>query len=244
MIRYNTETNKNIERVVSNFNRKIARLQKTGREALPSKVSIRTIKSQFSNKRDLNVYLRDLQRFSRRGAEDIVTMGGKDFTKYDIDVFRRSLRREKSRLAREIAQAETMTTQYPMQHDVYTANLKAKRTALSGKWADILVTEIGEKLIDEPIRHAEIYDNYLNILFQDAYQIGFEEEKIEYIKERLLKLPPRKFIRALEDDPNIQYIFDYYHSLTRTSYSGGDNTAYDAFQEIYENIDSIVEKYK
>lgn len=242
MIRYNSTDNKNIERVVSNFNRKIARLQKAGYSQLPSKVSIRTIKSQFSTRRDLNVYLRDLQRFGRRGAEDIVTIDGKDFTKYDIDIFRRSLRREKSRLEREIAQAQTMTTQYPMQHDVYTANLKARRSALSGKWADIITTQLREKLIEEPYRHAVIYDNYLEILFQDAYQIGFEDEKIEYIKERLLKLPPRKFIRALEDDPNIQYIFDYYHSLTRTSYM--DNNAYDAFQQIYENIDAIVEKYR
>ena len=242
MIRYNSTDNKNIERVVSNFNRKIARLQKAGYSQLPSKVSIRTIKSQFSTRRDLNVYLRDLQRFGRRGAEDIVTIDGKDFTKYDIDIFRRSLRREKSRLEREIAQAQTMTTQYPMQHDVYTANLKARRSALSGKWADIITTQIREKLIEEPYRHAVIYDNYLEILFQDAYQIGFEDEKIEYIKERLLKLPPRKFIRALEDDPNIQYIFDYYHSLTRTSYM--DNNTYDAFQQIYENIDAIVEKYR
>lgn len=242
MIRYNSTDNKNIERVVSNFNRKIARLQKAGYSQLPSKVSIRTIKSQFSTRRDLNVYLRDLQRFGRRGAEDIVTIDGKDFTKYDIDIFRRSLRREKSRLEREIAQAQTMTTQYPMQHDVYTANLKARRSALSGKWADIITTQMREKLIEEPYRHAVIYDNYLEILFQDAYQIGFEDEKIEYIKERLLKLPPRKFIRALEDDPNIQYIFDYYHSLTRTSYM--DNNAYDAFQQIYENIDAIVEKYR
>ena len=242
MIRYNSTDNKNIERVVSNFNRKIARLQKAGYSQLPSKVSIRTIKSQFSTRRDLNVYLRDLQRFSRRGAEDIVTIDGKDFTKYDIDVFRRSLRREKSRLEREIFQAQTMTTQYPMQHDVYTANLKAKRSALSGKWSDIIVTQVGQKLIEEQFQQSEIYDNYLEILFQDAYQMGFEDEKIEYIKERLLKLPPRKFIRALEDDPNIQYIFDYYHSLTRTSYM--DNNAYDAFQQIYENIDAIVEKYR
>lgn len=242
MIRYNSNDNKNIERVVSNFNRKIARLQKAGYGQLPSKVSIRTIKSQFSNRRDLNVYLRDLQRFGRRGAEDIVTIDGKDFTKYDIDIFRRSLRREKSRLEREILQAETMPTQHPLQHDVYTANLKARKGTLSAKWSDIIVSKIGEKLIDEPYQHAVIYDNYLEILFQDAYQLGFEDEKIEYIKERLLKLPPRKFIRALEDDPNIQYIFDFYHSLTRTSYM--DNNAYDAFQQIYENIDAIVEKYK
>ncbi len=50
-------------------------------------------------------------------------------------------------------------------------------------------------------------------------------------------------MRALEDDPNIQYIFEYYHALTRTS-ALGDSTAYDAFQQLYENIDAIVAKFK
>ena len=242
MIRYDSEYNKTISRVVSNYNRKIARLSNAGVDLLPSKVSIRTLKNQFTNRRDLNVYLRELQKFSKRGAENIVTIDGNRFTQYDIDVFKSRLRRERSRLNREIAQAQAMTTQYPMQHDIYTANLKAKRAALSSNWANIITSKLKDKLIDEPAKHLAIYDNYFEILFQDAYQLGFEDEKIEYIKERLLKLSPRKFIRALEDDPNIQYIFEYYHSLTRTSV--GDNNAYDAFQQIYENIDAIVDKYK
>ena len=245
MIRYDSEYNKNIERVVSNFNRKIARLQRQGAVLLPQKVSIRDIKNQFYNRTELNTYLRDLQRFSRRGAENIVEIGGKQYTSYDVDIFRRRLRRERSRLNREIAEAEVMTTQYPMQHDVYTANLKASRKAISGSW-NTLLGQFQEKFINEPYRHAAINDNYLQTLFVDAYQVGFEDEKIEYIKQKLLSLPPRKFIRALEDDPNIQYIFDYYHSLTRTSLttSDSDSNAYDAFQQIYENIDAIVEKYK
>ena len=243
MIRYNSSDNKNIERVVSNFNRKIARLQKAGYDILPSRVSARTIKSQFTNRRDLNVYLRNLQRFGKRGAENIVTIGGKNYTQYDIDIFRRSLRLEKSRLEREISEAQTLVSATPKQHDIYTANLQSRREALSSKWTEIITSKLGEKLLDQPRRYTETYDNYFEIMFQDAYQAGFEDEKIEYIKEKLLSLSPRQFIRALEDDPNIQYIFDYYHSLTRTSYMGG-NEGYEGYQKLYENIDAIVEKYK
>ena len=93
MIRYDSEYNKTISRVVSNYNRKIARLSNAGVDLLPSKVSIRTIKNQFTNRRDLNVYLRELQKFSKRGAENIVTIDGNRFTQYDIDVFKSRLRR-------------------------------------------------------------------------------------------------------------------------------------------------------
>lgn len=236
--------NQNITRVVSNFNRKVARLQKAGYDLLPSKVSAREIKKRFDNKTELNTYLRDLQRFSRRGAEEVITIGGKDYTKYEIDVFKRKLRRERYKLNKEIVQAKSVTPKYPMQHDIFLANLQAKRNTLSNDWQDLIGQKVGINLFKQESTYLETYNNYFSILFQDAYQLGFEDEKIEHIKSQLLKLKPRQFIRALEDDPNIQYIFEYYHALTRTSYSGGDNTAYDAFQELYENIGAIIDKYK
>lgn len=242
MIRYDSEYNKNIARVVSNFNRKISRLQKLGNEVLPSKVYVSDIKSKFDNRRDLNQYLRDLQRFSKRGAENVVTIGSKQFTKYDIDLFRRRLRSERTRLRKDLADADNYKSKYPMQHDIYTANIRAKKQKLTAKWSDLIVSGIQEKLINEPYRRSVIYDNYLEILFQDAYQMGYPEDRIEYIKSKLLQLSPRKFIRALEGEPNIQYIFDYYHSLTRTSLA--DPNGLDAFDQLYQNIDSIVEHYK
>ena len=242
MIRYDSEYNANIQRVVSNFNRKVARLNKAGNTGIPEKVSVRELKSKFVTRSELNQYLRDLKLFSKRGSENIVTIDGKDFTQYDIDLFRRRLRSERKRLTQEIQKAESYHSKYPMQHDIYTSNMKSKRTSLSGKWSDIIVTKAGEKLFDEPYRRAEIYDNYLEILFQDAYQMDYDENKINYIKQKLLELSPRKFIQALEGDPNIKYIFDYYHSLTRTSKE--DPNAKDAFDQLYNNIDAIVAQYK
>lgn len=242
MIRYDSEYNANIQRVVSNFNRKVARLNRAGAIGIPEKVSVRDIKSKFYTRTELNQYLRDLQRFSKRGAEDIVTINGQDFTKYDVDLFRRRLRSERRRLTKEIQQAEAYKPKYPMQHDIYTTGLRTKRSALSAKWSKIITTKVADKLIDEPYRRQEVYDNYLELLFQDAYQMGYNEDRIDYIKAKLLELKPRNFMNALEGDPNIQYIFDYYHSLTRTSQA--DPNGLDAFDQLYENIDAIVEQYK
>lgn len=243
MIRYDSEYNRNIARVVSNFNRKIARLQKAGQVVLPQRVSVRELKASANTRGELNRQLRDLQRFGRRGSENIVTVGGKEYTAYEVDVFRRQLRRERARLSRDIQKAESYTSKYPMQHDRYTANLKARRATISKNWNELINTKVGQNLSEQDAKQTELYDNYLEILFQDAYQIGFEDDKINYISSRLMKLKPRQFMRALEDDPNIQYIFEYYHALTRTS-ALGDSTAYDAFQQLYENIDAIVAKFK
>lgn len=241
MIRYDSEYNQEINRVVSNFNRKVRRLERAGNDLLPSPVSARTIKEQFTNRRELNMYLRDLMRFSKRGAEDVVEVQGKSYTKYQIDLFRRNLRRERDEIRRDIKSAEQVKHQYPMQHNIYLQNLRNRRKVLGSSWADLISKE-ADVATNRYFKRAEIYDNYLQILFQDAYIVGFDEEKINHIKEQLLKLSPNKFIKALQDSPTIQFIFDYYHSLTRRSGLVGDN-AYNSYQKLYEEIDHIVETY-
>ena len=54
MIRYDQAYNQKISRVVSNFNRKVRRLEKEEAELLPSTVRVREIKDMFMNRRDLN----------------------------------------------------------------------------------------------------------------------------------------------------------------------------------------------
>ena len=240
MVRYDQAYNNKIARTVANFNRKVARLQKAGLTNIPSKVSIKDIKNRFDNRSDINYYLRDLQRFSKRGAEKTVTINGREFTQYDIEIFRRRLKTERARVRKDIEEAMSQKPTYPMRHDIYTANLRTRQAKLSENWQDILVSRIGQKIKDEPVKRNEIYDNYLEVLFQDAYVMDYDEEKLMYIRDKLVKLKPRQFIKALENDPNIQLIFDYYHSLTRT---GSEIDATDAFDELYKNIDAIVAQY-
>lgn len=236
--------NQKIRRIVNNFNRKVGRLEKAGYDLLPSKVSVREIKRRYDNRTAMNAFLRDLQRFSVRGAENIVTVGGKDFTAYDVDIFKRRLRRERYRLNKDIIQAQSYKTKYPMQHDVFLTNLKAKRATLSGSWFDLITSKIAKNLDEQQARYAETYENYFSVLFEDAYQMEFDDEKLDYIKNQLMRLSPRDFIRAIEDDPNIQAVFDYYHSLTRTSDPLDDNSGVAKFNQLYKNIDEIVARYK
>ena len=242
MIRYDPQYNQEINRVVSNFNRKVRRLEKENRELIPSTVRVRDIKDQFTNKRDLNKYLNDLRRFSKRGAEEIITVGGKDYTRYQIELFRINLRRERAALDRDIRRSEAMKHRYPVQHDINVQNLRSRRARLSTSWVDLIDTKLEEQ-IGGYFKRLETYDNYFDVLFQDAYLIDYPEDKIEFIKKNLLKLSPGQFMRALQDSPEIQYIFDYYHSLTRQTGRVGGRTTKDAFDTLYDRIEEIVNEY-
>lgn len=243
MIRYDSSYNQEISRVVSNFNRKVRRLEKEERQLLPSAVKVSEIKDRFTSRRELNKYLNDLRRFGKRGAEEIVTIDGKQYTKYQIDLFRTNLRRQRAQLAKDIESAENMDHRYPMQHNITLQNLKNRKEKLSMAWTDIIGGE-WDKVINQRFVNMETYDNYLEILFQDAYQSGFDPEKAEYIKNKLLELSPNKFIRALEDAPEIKFIFDYYHALTRQAGIAGRRADRDAYEQLYKRIDQIVENYK
>lgn len=243
MIRYDKAYNQQISRVVSNFNRKVRRLEKEGAELLPSTVSVKDIKAMFMNRQDLNTYLRHLQRFGKRGAEQIVERDGQRYTKYQIQEFKLALRRERARLDQAIAQEEKITSKYPLQHQLVLENYKARRTALGKNWDQLIEKPVASYLNDWA-RQTQTYDNYFQILFQDAYLADYDDAKLNYIRSKLLELSPRKFNKLLENSSEIQEIFNYYHSLTRRNSLVEQNEVKTIYDTLYNNIDDLVKKYK
>ena len=74
-IRWTENDSKELSRAVKNFNAKVRRLEKkyAGQDVvLPEKVSVKELQNVIGTRRDLNRELKSLQRFSQRGAEDIV----------------------------------------------------------------------------------------------------------------------------------------------------------------------------
>ena len=94
IIRWTKDDKQNLRKAVNNFNSKIKRLEKEGRENLPDKVSYKELvgigelqnfenKNRIYSRGELNNVIRSLQRFSKRGAEDIVTLkSGEQVTKW------------------------------------------------------------------------------------------------------------------------------------------------------------------
>ena len=83
-IRWTEQDTKEISRVVKNFNSKITRLAKKNPEIaniLPEKVSSKQLKEIINTRQDLHRELNSLKRFSKKGAEKIVTIPD---TEYDL----------------------------------------------------------------------------------------------------------------------------------------------------------------
>lgn len=110
VIRWTKDDKQNLRKAVNNFNSKIRRLERLGRENLPPKVSYKELagvgklqedffSGEIYSRRELNNTIRSLQRFSRRGAEDLVTLpSGEVITKWQ----KRELGITKARATRSI----------------------------------------------------------------------------------------------------------------------------------------------
>lgn len=101
-MKFKSSTNKEIARVVKNFNQKISRLEKLGRENLPEKISIKDLKSNVYSSSDLKRELNKLKRFSMRGAEDVLTGYGTPITKWEKRNIGIQVRTAKAKITRQL----------------------------------------------------------------------------------------------------------------------------------------------
>lgn len=81
-IRWREADEKELQRVVKNYNAKLSRLAKKGpdiKSALPERVSAAQLRDMIETRQDLNRELNALRRFSQKGAEELVEVPENDY---------------------------------------------------------------------------------------------------------------------------------------------------------------------
>ena len=264
-IRYDKGLQKELRSAVSNFNQKIARLEKLDNNLyLPERASVKRIKSEASSRAELKRMIASLRRFSKRGAEEtITTSGGVSMSRYAMEETSRDLRRVKSALTRQINKlASTRPTvfgipqsaTYSQMGNEQLANLRARRLSLEVPSLQSLtrqaLTEL-QKRIDFNIQkmkyQKEIFmNNYTDkMLLNLGYYVGYDKEKMEIIREKLSKLDEKQFMELFNTDLTVQAIRDYYPESSRAysnpEYIKDEVTA--LYDQLYDNIDSMILDY-
>lgn len=266
-IRYDKELQKEINRTIKNFNQKIARLEKEGRELLPEKVTKKEIISDVDTRYTLRKRLKELQRFSRRGVEEIITLGeGVKLTKYEYEEIKRSQKALKQSLTKKIKKYESepirvagqkQDSTFAESGDKTYLNLVARRKALDKKLEKINQDKLEDLrgLIRKSKHTSYYYDNifminYLDSLTAIGKYYGYSKKKIKEIKEKLLTLKPKEFTELFNEDKLINAIMDYNTSPKSLKKKAGINLlamkddVIDLFDSLYEKIDIILEERK
>lgn len=263
-IRYDKKINKEINRVIKNFNQKIVRLEKQGKELLPSKITKKELKESVYNRNELKRKLKELQQFSNRNAEQIIeTNTGLKLTQYELTNLKRENARIKRNITREINRliysrpkvfGKTQTSTFSEMGDIDFLNLKARRKALD---KDILKLNKQEferfkKLVEKTGRNQQYMnsifkENYFQMLTDLGYYFDYDNEKLIGLKEKLMKMKPNDFLRLFKEDKSIRAILDYYPIVTNSFDAVNPEDIKDDVVNLYDalidNIDDIIKDY-
>lgn len=263
-IRYDKKLNQEINRTIKNFNQKIARLEKQDRELLPTKITKKDLKSNVYTRTELRRKLRELQRFGKRGAEDIIeTSGGVRLTKYELNEIKRENTRLKRNITREINRlkiekpkvfGKVQTSTFSEMGDTDFLNLVARRKALEKDINKLSRDEFERfnKLIKKTGRNQQYMnsvfkENYFNMLTDLAYYFDYDNDKLNMLKQKLMSLKPNDFLKLFKEDKSIRAILDYYPVVTNSFNAiNPDDIKEDVinlYDNLINNIDMIIQDY-
>jgi hypothetical protein len=263
-IRYDKKLNQEINRTIKNFNQKIARLEKQERELLPSKITKKDLKSNVYTRRELQRKLKELQRFSKRGAEDIIeTKGGVKLTQYKLSNIKRENAGVKRNITREINRlrvekpkifGKTQTSTFSEMGDTDYLNLVARRKALEKDINKLSREEFERftKLVEKTGRNQQYMNsifkqNYFKMLTDLAYYYDYDNDKLNMLKQKLMSLKPNNFFKLFKEDKSIRAILDYYPVVTNSFNAINlDDIREDVinlYDNLIDNIDEIIQDY-
>lgn len=241
-IRWSEQDTEEINKAVRNFNSKINRVAKKNPEIanlLPEKVSAKQLKELINTRQDLHRELNALKRFSKRGAEEIVTIPDTEYnlqtTHWQRTEMNRRIgiinRRRKSRLEEiqntemtsrgealgytrgqlGMGRAEEVALQ-PMTAFYRTMG----NTDLKKRWQSILTQSQSDYFTK---RDYQVRDNYITGLKQN-----YNESDIKDIIDKIEHMDIKEFLNVFNQEggtfeflyPNSELEEEYINSLRTT----------------------------
>lgn len=264
-IRYDDKLNNQILKTVRNFNAKVARLERQGVSLPVEKVSIRELKKDFTSRRDLQSYLRELRKFSQRGVERIayVDRWGKEFTVYEFKVGgirqRRAIREAERLLAEAKKEKRTeggipgdqslMGTDYAATIEANLERLKStkfhqKRLSAEKKAQLVRASKatLGSKKYQFAIK--DNFSRHLSILGEAA---GLSSSYIDEIINALKQVNGKDFEKLRQAEELIDAIETYYpqwkNAKTNQERQQVGETVRPLIVALHDNINQILSTY-
>ena len=260
------DSNRELQKAINNFNAKIKRLENVDKEiVIPEKENIKAIKDRINSKWDLNREINRLERFTKRNAENLIkNKSGVVMTAWEFENIQREQKRLNARLLRDIERYSNITPTefgksqkitYAQIGDERLSNLRARQKAISNKSVMKLNREQLKNLQSLLNKTSAIYrkdkqvfyNNFLDgTLLNTAYFIGYDIDKIKYIKNKLNELSPSQFTKAFEQEQGLKDIQLRYNLTKEDGISPEllENDITPLLNNLYENIDQIVDSYK
>lgn len=222
-IRWDSDYTKKAQRIVSNFNKRLGYQESYGAQYLPEKASMAYIRETFTNRRDLNRYLRQLERFNAKSAQVVrVGIDNTKMTKWEKQNLISN--RASSRAKIMAGMRKTINRQGARVHEFERGEayltMKNELRRLSRPLASLSTSQIRSneainlKYREMAKRSKKFKRNFFDILFKDVIQAGGDISQAGRIEQKLSQLTPEQLTALYNDSPHIKYLVEHYHLYT------------------------------
>ena len=264
--KFSKENSKELQKAINKFNAKIKRLETVDREIdIPEKENITAIMDRVNSKWDLNREIDRLERFTKRNAEELIqNKSGVVMSRWEFENIQKEQKRLRDKLTREIeSYSKIKPTEFGVSSDFTYAqmgderlsNLKARREAINKRNISKINRQQLKELESILKSTAAIYrrdkkvfyDSYLDgTILRLAYQTEYPEWKAQYMRKKLKELKETQFIKAFNREASLKDLQDKYLMLHEEGIIVDDlsDNINNVLEEVFKNIDQIVEDYK
>ena len=268
MIRFDNKLNKEIRRIVNNYNAKIYRLEKNKRNVdieIPvkfNKEALKSLKASSRTRQELRRRLKELEDFSRRGGEEKINVNGLKIARYKYQSIKRYKRLATRRINAKIKFYNENKPTYKGQKDKFTMrdqfDLEYQNLlTLKDKLLGVNINDLNEEDINNYLfklrsnTRDEDYEkwqnSYIDLLIKTGRAFRVDESLLFSVEKELKKISPSNFNRLIKTESLLKQIIYYYQSIKDlgmgVAFESLSKDVNGIFNELYENIGEIVKDY-
>lgn len=253
-IRFDSAYNREIQRIVKNFNQKRNRAIQKGYSNLPPALTVSELKQRYDNRKQLNRELNLYKKFSasKDALKKVENSGGARAIKWEFDYLKKNLKYAKDFFDRQIEEARSLDTNLKVTQNEYINNLKSKRDFL-----DLEISELSQsqfrtfkKTINEYIfaneRKLNSYRSWMNEVEKIMRILGYDEGIIDEFFESFNELSPQQFLNLYRSSDLIARIYELYLPTNDIDFklSTSEEDAKSMINTLIEEKDEIINKAK
>lgn len=255
-IRFDKNYNREINRIVHNFNQKRNRAIKRGFTHLPPRLLVSELKSRYDTRSELNRELALIESFNK-GRDDslkiVETSGGAKAIQWEYDYLKANINQARAFFDRQIKEASDLDTTMVVAKAEYINNLKAKREFLDLELSELSQPDfntyrstVNDYLYDNT-RNLRAYRNWLQEVEVIMKHLGFDNKTINQFFSGFEELTPRQFLNMYRQSGLVSRIYELY--LPTKSYedfrlSTTEDDAKELIRAFMEEKDTLISKAK
>lgn len=251
MIRYDPRLNAEIQRTVKNFNSKRSRIMNKSGVIIPEKLSIRSIKSEFTDRKTLLKQLKHWQDFSTRGIEFLEESdSGYRLNRWQTIQVNQMRERALRNLDEQIAEFNNVIEDNFLQplQDANLNNLLTKRAFVATPVNEVMTEELTDYLknintsLDIGKINAKFYDNFFDAFFKLSGFSDLDYNRVQYVQDQLRQLTPRQLSLAFKNEGILRNILNIYNMIMEDF--AGANYSEMEFEALEEALPGILRRYQ